>query len=982
MRDIPLSSQLRPVATPVDTYVRPGPSPLRGLAESLGTVDRSLQQLLETRDRKAEQDDELRGRAAFLEDNAGSIAQAITEGKTPAQYSPFYVRGFKNAQGAAAGETLRTKWNDAWDNWEGKDSDDPEAFHKFFSEFVATNVGTKDPDVLRGVLPTVEALQANATTQYTQYRHDKTVTGNLTAHGAIISGAVQDGLDDGFLQDSGADYPTIFGSVNKVVSESLAKGDPDGKAVNTFIDVMSAKMLESRDPKLLDWFDTKVPGQDYTYGQTPHGLEVKNATLNSLESLARQQAVGLTAAEKQAMEKAKDEAQSGIINGILKDPDAPFDEKLLTQAEQNGDPLIRLHAKQWRDDLVKGTSDPRKVNVFYADVVSGRRPPKQALKEALSAGVFGSAEDMRAAVSFVQSFETNEDTIQKTLDGRVITSLLSTIKDRTSASEDLMNPISGLTNEALEASADLRQLVTRWILANPNASQPEIDEQSVKFGKQILDRMSSADIGSSARYNRDPSLPFANPYAGTDADPNGESPTQPGGSSDPEVGQWERAQNLTAEQRRTIEQQAAKAGLSYDAYVRQRALGGQGRAATPTKATPDDEEQARRRGMGVDEYLQWKQQQDDSQPKAPDGTPINKTSFNPDDPDLGEGDEAGAGLTHQQAEQFIDAAFDQANASDYTADEQTSNLKSLIRQHEAAGNYNAVYGNAHNKVDLSQFTLDDILGFQQDARRRGVKSTAIGGYQFIYKTLRGLKAEMGLSGNEKFTPELQDKMADSLLNRRGLQLYRAGRISKKQFALSLSQEWASLPNPNTGRSFYAGDGLNASSVAPSKVYASLGFTNVTPSVAPDPYANIPDVDEAGQAGQRAKFLQWNSDPVANNEANLNSINPQLSDVIRRAQRYAPVQIVVGSGKRDDALQQKAVEWGWSKTDESDHLGGNAADLWAVDDKGSVSFDPKYQQAIVKAMKRAAAELGVELDVGADWKKSKDNPHFALKGVKA
>ncbi len=620
VRDIPLSSQLRPTATPVDTFVQPAQSPLRGLADSLSTVDKSLQQLLETRDREEEAKQETLGRAAFYQDNSSPIAKAITDGEAPAQYSPFYVRGFKNAQGAAAGEGLRTKWQDAWDNWDGKDSDDPEAFNKFFHEFVGQNVGTKDPDVLRGILPTVEALQANATTQYTQYRHDQTVQGSLTAHGAVISGAVQDGLDDGLVADKGADYPTIFGNVNKVVAESLAKGDPGGKAVDTFIDVMSAKVLETKDPKLLEWFDQKVPGKDYTYGQTPHGLEVKNATVNSLESLARQQAAGLTAAEKQEMERKKDEAQSGIIDGILKNPGAPFDDKLLKQAKDNGDPLIEVHAREWRENLTKGVSDPKKLAAWYDDVAAGRITPQRALQDGLTKGVFGTAEDIRSAASFVQSFQTSEDTISKTLDGRVVTSLLATIKDRTSASEDLMNPISGLTDDALEASADLRQLVTRWILANPNATQPEIDEQSVKFGKQILDRMSSADIGGSADYNRDPSLPFENPYA-----------DQQQGSADPQVQVWEKANGITDEQRKRITEQAAKSGLSYEDFVKQRT-----QQAEP-QASPEDEEQARRKGMTVQEYRQWKLQREQNQPKAPDGTPINKTSFDPNHPDMGEG---------------------------------------------------------------------------------------------------------------------------------------------------------------------------------------------------------------------------------------------------------------------------------------------------------------------------------------------------------
>ncbi|AYM81859.1 hypothetical protein AGR4C_Cc150044 [Agrobacterium tumefaciens str. Kerr 14] len=177
VQQLPLNAQLRPVATTVDTYVRPAQSPLRQLSEALGTANKGLQTLIETRDKKAEDEQELKGRAAFYTDHAGELAQAITEGTIPAHYSPFYVRGFKNAQGAAEGQNLRAKWQDAWDNWGGKDSEDPNAFNTFFQTFVKDNVGTEDPDVLAGVLPAVEALQANATTQYTQYRHDQTVRG-------------------------------------------------------------------------------------------------------------------------------------------------------------------------------------------------------------------------------------------------------------------------------------------------------------------------------------------------------------------------------------------------------------------------------------------------------------------------------------------------------------------------------------------------------------------------------------------------------------------------------------------------------------------------------------------------------------------------------------------------------------------------------------------------------------------------------------
>lgn len=145
----------------------------------------------------------------------------------------------------------------------------------------------------------------------------------------------------------------------------------------------------------------------------------------------------------------------------------------------------------------------------------------------------------------------------------------------------------------------------------------------------------------------------------------------------------------------------------------------------------------------------------------------------------------------------------------------------------------------------------------------------------------------------------------------------------------------------------------------------------------DPYSLIPATDSRGE-DQRAKFRQWNSNPQANEGDNLGAIDPGLRRVIERAKQIAGTDFVLGSGRRDADMQKKAKEWGWSKTDESDHLGGWAADLWPVDGQGRVVFDPQKQAQIAAAMKQAAGELGTDLDVGADWKGFRDMPHFAMR----
>jgi peptidoglycan LD-endopeptidase CwlK len=145
------------------------------------------------------------------------------------------------------------------------------------------------------------------------------------------------------------------------------------------------------------------------------------------------------------------------------------------------------------------------------------------------------------------------------------------------------------------------------------------------------------------------------------------------------------------------------------------------------------------------------------------------------------------------------------------------------------------------------------------------------------------------------------------------------------------------------------------------------------------YAKIPARDEFGR-DQLAMFRAWNPDPVRNHEANLRALNPALAQVVRKAQTDNPnLPFVIGSGKRDAKLQREAVAWGWSRTQDSLHLSGNAVDLWPLDPEGRVYFDPKTQHRIADAMKKAATALGVSIRWGGHFHgfKDMDRSHFEL-----
>ncbi|WP_146592201.1 phage tail tape measure protein [Puniceibacterium confluentis] len=73
-------------------------------------------------------------------------------------------------------------------------------------------------------------------------------------------------------------------------------------------------------------------------------------------------------------------------------------------------------------------------------------------------------------------------------------------------------------------------------------------------------------------------------------------------------------------------------------------------------------------------------------------------------------------------------------------------------------------------VNLVAMTVNEVLALQKKMLAHpdnSYNSSAVGRYQIVSQTLRSLMGEMGLSGNEVFSTDLQDQMADRLIDRRG-----------------------------------------------------------------------------------------------------------------------------------------------------------------------------------------------------------------------
>lgn len=157
----------------------------------------------------------------------------------------------------------------------------------------------------------------------------------------------------------------------------------------------------------------------------------------------------------------------------------------------------------------------------------------------------------------------------------------------------------------------------------------------------------------------------------------------------------------------------------------------------------------------------------------------------------------------------------------------TKRLRDFIARYESGGDYNIVWGGIrkadHPPRPLVTMTIRDVLAWQ-DRIDPKYNSEAAGKYQVMEDTLRGIYTKAGLFGHSLFDEENQDRLADALLRRRGLDRYLSGSITTEEFANAIAREWASMPvvtGPNRGRSYYAGDGLNKAHAGVSEFLAAV-----------------------------------------------------------------------------------------------------------------------------------------------------------------
>lgn len=155
-------------------------------------------------------------------------------------------------------------------------------------------------------------------------------------------------------------------------------------------------------------------------------------------------------------------------------------------------------------------------------------------------------------------------------------------------------------------------------------------------------------------------------------------------------------------------------------------------------------------------------------------------------------------------------------------------LLNFIAGFESGGSYDVIYGHHERglKRPITAMTLDDLAA-QQRVWGKQWGSSAAGRYQFMPPTLADLRKVLKLTGRETFSPDLQDRLGNALLARRGYGRFKSGSLSLESFARNLAMEWASLPvlvacqgahrRIAAGETYYAGDRLNRALIDPAAV---------------------------------------------------------------------------------------------------------------------------------------------------------------------
>ena len=115
---------------------------------------------------------------------------------------------------------------------------------------------------------------------------------------------------------------------------------------------------------------------------------------------------------------------------------------------------------------------------------------------------------------------------------------------------------------------------------------------------------------------------------------------------------------------------------------------------------------------------------------------------------------------------------------------------------------------------ISQMTINEVLDYQRMLRQHNTKSSAVGRYQYVYKTLEYVTRAYDIDRNQLFDAKMQDSLARIEMERCG---FYDPHMKTSELGDCLAHVWAALPlltGPKRGQSRYRATGINAAKTTP------------------------------------------------------------------------------------------------------------------------------------------------------------------------
>ncbi|MDM8357473.1 glucosaminidase [Pandoraea communis] len=193
-------------------------------------------------------------------------------------------------------------------------------------------------------------------------------------------------------------------------------------------------------------------------------------------------------------------------------------------------------------------------------------------------------------------------------------------------------------------------------------------------------------------------------------------------------------------------------------------------------------------------------------------------------------------------------------------------------------NFGKAGGYKSGRVELGDMTVDEVMRAQRNGQ-----FNAAGRYQIIKGTLAKAVEALGLNGNEKFDQSTQDRIFEEYLvknKRSAIGDYLSGKSDNVRSAMrAAAKEWASVADPSTGKSYYAGMANNKASITVAEMEQALRNSRTALGVPDTMVAQQPRNVTIDARSEVTISLQGSADPSANAKAIANEqtgVNQQLT----------------------------------------------------------------------------------------------------------